>query len=303
MVREAGGPSFVYAVGNDEYVADLVAYVTFPPTHLLGALTSRIHRHLTGNPWEATVYLGVIDLAVLAWLYARAEARNRALLTYVLCGIAVFAVVASGDTLHVLGFRTIPLPDALLSGLPLFRNVRAPSRAIVFVYLFLSIGVGLAASLAIRHWSRPLVRWGAVAVAALIVLDFFPRHLTMAPVSCPPGLEVIRDDPEHDFGVLNMPGGYTANDAFMLQQLCHGRPIVQGQTARDVARTLRDRLEVNDLQAQRRQLTEAKVKYVVISGDAPPVFQWSDHYASRDEYSRTYRVVSRTPDFTILRVY
>jgi hypothetical protein len=216
--------------------------------------------------------------------------------------MAVFLVIASGDSLHVLGIRTIPMPDALLSKLPFFANVRAPSRAIVFVYLFLAIGIGHATALVWQHRHRLPIRWGLVALAGLMVLDFYPFGLSMTPVSCPPGLTLIRNDPERDFGILNLPGGggYIAGNAYMLQQTCHGRPIVQGQISRHVAVTLQDRLETQNLLAQRRQLAAAKVKYIVIS----PFFQWSPKEdGQQDDYSRTYPIVYNGRDLTILRVY
>jgi len=64
--------------------------------------------------------------------------------------------------------------------LPFFANVRAPSRAIVFVYLFLSIGIGFAAATVLRR--RGIApRAGVAAVAALIVLDFYPTNLAATP--------------------------------------------------------------------------------------------------------------------------
>ena len=201
----------------------------------------------------------------MAWLCLCAKQKDSGLLTYVLSGMAVFCVLASGAfpprawETHYSHARCIAVRASIL------RNVRTPSRAIVFVYLFLAIGIGHAASLVWQHRHRPSVRWGLVAVAALMVLDFYPFHLAITPVSCPPGLALIRDDPERGFGILNLPGGGTRDDAYMLQQACHGRPIVQGETSRNVVVTLRDRLETQNLQAQRRQLAAAKIKYIVIS--------------------------------------
>ena len=209
MIKVGDGSHFGLCGGDrvDDFVADVSGYVVFPPVHLLGGLTEDIYSRLTGNPWEATVYLGLVNLVVMAWLCLCAKQKDSGLLTYVLSGMAVFCVFASGASLHVLGKSTIPMPDALLSELPFFANLRTPSRAIVFVYLFLAIGIGHAASLVWQHRHRPPVRWGLVAVAALMVLDFYPFHLAMTPVSCPPGLALIRDDPERDFGILNLPGG------------------------------------------------------------------------------------------------
>jgi hypothetical protein len=300
MVIGAMGGTSVYEVGSDVFVADVSGYVVFPPFHLLGSLTSYFYRRFTGNPWEATVYLGLANLVVMGWLCLYAKQKDSRLLTYVLSGMAVFLVFASGDSLHVLGIRTIPMPDALLSKLPFFANVRTPSRAIVFVYLFLAVGIGHATALVWQHRHRLPIRWGLVAMAGLMVLDFYPFRLLMTPVSCPPGLTLLRNDPERDFGILNLPGGYIANDAYMLQQTCHGRPIVQGETSRHVAVTLQDRLETQNLQAQRRQLAAANIKYIVISR----FFRWRPKEdGQQDDYSWTYPIVYRGRDLTILRVY
>ena len=206
MVRAAMESASVYAQGGDRHVADVFAYLAFPRFHLLASLADGVYRRLTGNEWEATVYLGFVNLAVLAGLCVATRHKDARLLTYVLCGMATFCIFASGDWLHVLGHRIIPMPDAALSQLPFFRNVRAPSRAIVFVYMFLAIGVGQATALAWRHRSRSMVRWGMGGVAALMVLDFFPAHgLAMTSVACSSGLAVIRNDPEKGFGVLDLP--------------------------------------------------------------------------------------------------
>jgi hypothetical protein len=309
MVLAAMGSTSVYEKGGDIYVADVLAYTAFPQFHLLAQLASGIYRRLSGNEWEATVYLGIVNIAVLVGLCIAAWRKDARLLSYVLCGMAVFCIFASGDSLHVLGHGIIPMPDAALSQLPFFSNVRTPSRAIVFVYLFLAIGIGHATALAWRHRQRPVARWGMAAVAALIVLDFFPvRTLAMTPVTCSPGLAVIRDDPEKGFGVLDLPSGrpanYVAGNLYMMQQVCHSRPITQGNTSRDVVLSLRDRLETRDFQAQQRQLVAAKVKYIVINHrymGSP--FPWYPADGLKYQYAFTYSMVYDSLDVTVFRVY
>src|SRR5262249_16303738 len=233
-----------------------------------------------------------------------AKQTDRGLLIYALCGMALFGVLASGSHLHVLGQSTIPMPDRLLSALPFFANVRTPSRAIVFVYLFMAIGIGHATALLWQQRSKPYVRCGLVAGAILMILDFYPFYLATTPLSCPPALATIRDDPEMGFGILNLPlEGRVENKAYMLQQVCHGRPIVQGQTARNLVVSLQDRVEMVDLDVQRRQLTDAHVKYIVISPQLGELFHWSPEDASPANYSQNYPVVYDGPDLTILRVY
>ncbi len=309
MVRTAMGSASVYKDGGDKYVADVFAYPAFPRFHLLASLADSIYRRLSGNEWEATVYLGFINIAVLAWLCLAARRNDARLLIYVLCGMAAFCILASGNSLHVLGHRTIPMPDAALSQLPFFRNMRTPSRAIVFVYMFLAIGIGQAVALAWRRRQRPMARWGMAAVAAAIVLDFFPAHrLAVTPVNCPSGLAVIRDDPEKGFGILNLPSGgsagYFEGNFYMLQQTCHSRPIVQGNISRDVVVSLRDHLESWDLKAQQRQLAASKVKYVVIYRHSIGLlFHWHPEDGPEDRYLLTYPVVYDDPDLMVLTVY
>ena len=311
MVRAAMESASVYARGGDIYVADVFAYLAFPRFHLLAPLADGIYRRLTGSEWEATVYLGVVNLAVLAGLCVATRHRDARLLTYVLCGMTTFCIFASGDWLHLLGHRIIPMPDAALSQLPFFRNVRAPSRAIVFVYMFLAIGIGQATALAWRHRSRSMVRWGMGGVAALMVLDFFPAHgLAMTPVTCSSGLAVIRNDPEKGFGVLDLPssrpGYYDVEGSFyMLQQAaCHSRPIVQGNISRNVVVSLLDRLESRDLQALQRQLTAAKVKYIVINrNNMSLLFHWYPEDDPKNRYALHFPTVYDGPDLTVLRVY
>jgi hypothetical protein len=307
MVRAAMDSASVYKDGGDFFVADVFGYATFPRFHLLAQLAKPVG--LSGNEWEATVYLGLINIAVLVWLCLVARGKDARLLTYVLCGMALFCILASGDSLHVAGHSTIPMPDAALSQLPFSRNVRAPSRAIVFVYMFLAIGIGEAFALAWRHRQRPMAPWGMAAVAAMIVLDFFPAAaLAMTPVTCSPGLAIIRDDPEKDFGVLDLPSGwpagYVEGHFYMLQQAaCHFRPIVQGNTSRDVVVSLRDKLETR-LEAQRRQLAASKVKYIVIHRHRTGFpFDWHAEDGPEDQYPLTYKAVYDGPDLMVLRVY
>ena len=90
---------------------------------------SGIYAALTGNAWEGTVYLGLANLAFLAWaLTAKGQSvRQKRLLHYALGGMIFFAVIAGGEALHVGGHVTpLHLPGVILAKLPLFANVRTP---------------------------------------------------------------------------------------------------------------------------------------------------------------------------------
>src|SRR5215472_3267371 len=132
MATQAMRGAQVYADPQDakRFVADVAAYIVFPPTHIFASLGEPAYRRLTGNAWEATVYLGIVNLGVLVWAWLRSEGRERQVFAYFLAGMGCFAVIASGDELHVLGHRLFAMPGAILSGLPFLANVRTPSRAI-----------------------------------------------------------------------------------------------------------------------------------------------------------------------------
>jgi hypothetical protein len=147
-----------------------------------------------------------------------------------------------------------------------------------------------------------IARGALLGTTALIVADYLPvRALAMTPVACPAGLAIIRDDPETGFGVLDLPPhGYAERNLYMLQQICHGRPIVLGNTSRRAGPTLGDRLDTWNMAAQREQLIAARVKYVVLH---PSAGTWHPNDAPTAHYATTYRAVHESPALTVFRVY
>ncbi|MGH6878711.1 MAG: hypothetical protein ACREHV_15220 [Rhizomicrobium sp.] len=299
----SGARASIYEGGGNALVADLLGYVAFPPQHLLGVLTRPLYDRFTGYPWEATVYLGLVNLGLLGWACLRHGLARRSLMFYVVFGMATFVILASGEALHIDGAVTfLHLPDVVLDRLPFFANVRAPSRAIVFVYLFLSIGVGIAIASA---WRQPGIgrRSAAIVAMALIVLDFYPAHLATTPATCPKGVALVTADPERGFGVLNLPFGYVNGDTYMFEQACHGRPIMGGTTSREMTTTLINRLPFDNLTWQREQLAQAHVKYILLHHPRNGLYQWSGKLPRVAQFLKTYRAVYSGPDMTVLRVY
>jgi hypothetical protein len=303
------------------YVADLLGFAAFPPFHALAPLAQGLYGRFTGNAWEATAYLGLANVPLLGWACLRRRAGGGPVLAYALCGTAVFCILACGNRLHVLGHDTIPLPGAALSWLPLASLMQAPSRAIVLVYLLLAVAIAEAVR-AVSQDRRRLARGTAAGLMALIVADYVPARtlaptLAMTPVACPAGLNIVRDDPETGFGVLDLPPhGYIERNLYMLQQACHGRPIVLGNTSRRTGPTLGDRLDTWNVEALRGQLAAAKVKYIVLRPQvADPAestterpeatlrFAWRPEDAPRSHYDRAYTLVRDGPDLAIFRVY
>lgn len=310
MVRQAVGNVSVYAAGSDLCVADLAAYLAFAPFHLLSSLSEAVYPRLTGNEWEDTVYLGWVNLLLLGGLCC---ARPRwPFLPYLLAGMVTFAIIASGDNLHLMGHRLFVMPGSLLSSLPFFANVRTPLRAIVYVVPFLAIGVGQAAATLHRR-----ARWTLPLLAILLLLDAFPAHLAVTPFDCAPELALIAEDPDQNAAVLDLPNfspasfvSYVEGNYEMAQQTCHHHPIAQGNISRNLAVSLRDRLDLADPDDLRRQLIAAHVKYVILHRPlaAPFVwagqsfFAWPADQPSAESLARLLTLRAEGPRMQILQV-
>ena len=293
-----------YQLGSDMFEADLLGYTAFPPTHFLAAWSKGLYNAFTGNDWEDVVYLGLANLALLVWGFWRARDGERRVLWYALGGMIFFAVLASGDTLHW-GGHPLPVhtPGLVLSRLPFFGNVRTPVRAIVFVYLFAGIGVAMAITAALK--ARRSAATAAVLALAVIVmlLDFFPVHLPTTPMDCAPDLALLARDSDRNARVLDLPSGYRESNFYMAQQACHGHPIAQGVIARRLTSSLADRLDVKDLAAQDRQLRAAGIKYILLHHPGSGMFKWDNGSdGAPDAYRNAYKILSDTPDMTILRI-
>lgn len=299
MILQTQSPHVYYADGNF-FVADLAGFFTFFPTHMLGGLTAGLFSRFSGNPWEATVYLGLINVGLIFWLIWYNYRKKVRIQNYFLAGIIVFCTLACGNTLHILGYDLyFPMPNILLSSLPFVAEVRTPSRIIVLVYLFLSIGVGYALATIAREHKGKLASVCLTGLAALIVLDFYPSHVQMTDARCPAGLDIIASDKEHDFGVLNLPLTYLEGNIAMFQQTCHGRPVAHASLSRLVRPSLIDGLEQKNLALQHQQLVRARVKYIIFdSAASSPIYE-----RNKVRYEKQYRPIFRSSKLTIARVY
>ena len=102
-------------------------------------------------------------------------------------------------------------------------------------------------------------------ILLLIIMDFYPTRLESTPVRCSDAYNIINQDPDNDFAILDLPKGYyEGNQHMMYQAACHGRPIVTGTAPREKKHNLIDILERRDMMKQKKQLIENKVKYIVI---------------------------------------
>ena len=252
--------------GVNIYVADLLGFIVPHPFHLAGGLKAlrNLNAQLSGNDWEKTAYLGIVNIAIILFAFKRTA---RAAAKYFL-GLFSFMIVAMGALVHVAG-KAIPvyLPYYAFQFIPFISVARTPSRAIVYAYLFLAIIV--AFSLKRIHEAMKTSsarRIVFIALSVFLFLDYFSVCRSVTPVQLPQCYGVIQKGRE-EFGILDMPGYYCANERYMMYQTLHGIPIVQGNVSRRANKSLIDVLELNDLAAQKQQLIENKVKYIVVHKD------------------------------------
>jgi hypothetical protein len=181
----------------------------------------------------------------------------------------VFALFAMGSVLQVGGKTVgIPLPTALIEYIPVLRNIRTPSRAVVYVYLFLAVATGLAIQWVVCNEKKRLVRRFrsiiVVVMGVLIFVDFYPNNIDSTEVGCPIAYNKIRNDYSETFGVLDLPTSYVNGNRYMMYQMCHEKPIVNATTSRKLKPSLSDYLEHVPSNRQKQQLARSRVKYVVI---------------------------------------
>jgi hypothetical protein len=304
MLREGWRNPDVYAPGSGEFVADVLGYFVFDPYHLVTDMGRKVYAHFTGYEIEMRVYLGLVNLGLFAWAFWNRKRRQLEQMSFLLSGILVFMMLASGPFLHVYGHPLLALPTLALDYLPFVRNMRTSARAVVFVYLLFGIGAGLGLDLIIqwcRQRGRSLLLWVA-PICVLAFLDFYPMGLSRTIVAEPRAYGVLAADTDTDFGVLDLPRGYIQGNAYMYYQTFHHRPVVCATLSRRIARTLMDNLETQDMAAQKRQLTEKKVKYIFIHDDII-----SEHNPGEQvdvsAYGKTYPPVYYDSNCVVLRVY
>jgi hypothetical protein len=297
MVRLAFEGAAVYQAGRKGFVTDVAGLFVPGCQHWLSNSTfiDSISSSFTGNAWETTTYLGLPAIVIVVI----ASYRILPALGRYLAAALAFVLLSFGYDLHILGHSVaMVLPDIITSRLPLLSNIRAPSRYIVYVYLFWSILVSVAAGYliyAVRN--RPMRRTMAVLLPLLLVIDFVSPVHEVSHVTLPPCYKNILESRDRA-AVLDLPTDAFDSRYYMFYQTLHRRPIVQGYIARKSDTTLIDRIEYDDLDNQKRQLADAGVKYIMIHRDFD-----EEHRISADSYSEVYRVVCEDSTHILLEVY
>lgn len=288
----------VQFLGHNTYVADMVALFVPDRYHWLGRvkIIEAINALFTGNDTEKTVYLGIINIFIVSLAFKNIFRWA----TKYFLGFLVFLVFSMGAFLHIFGWISpILLPYGLIRLIPGFSFARAPSRLIVYVYLFWAIIVAFALK-AMLETGKSNIRkkFFSAAVIICIFLDYCRVDNLKTRVYLPPCYYQLKKSPD-SFGILDLPGGFDENCRYVMYQTLHGIPIVQGFIARKLTPSLIDYLELGNLAKQKDQLMRNNVKYIIIHkkliSSARPV--------DIDRYKKTYRLEYEDAHNIVFQVY
>ena len=287
----------IKGVGRTDYVADMLGYIVPGSLHWLSEtdIVSAVNSTYTGNYWESATYLGIPAILIVIV----ASHKYLPVMAKYMLGALAFFILTFGPELHILG-QAIPvvLPDTVIAFIPLLSSVRAPARYVVFVYLFWSIIVSLSAAILIQSAKKTGIRMLLlIAVPLLLFVDYYTVYHESTEIVYPECYRQIPDTHE-EFGILDLPRGYIAVNSYMFYQTGHGCPIVQGWASRKIGKTLIDRLDLVDLNVQKQQLTEAKVKYIVLHDD----LQIEDSIPP-GPYREVYELLYEDSNKVLLKVY
>lgn len=288
--------SRLYEEGHNIFLADLLGFITFHPYHLLSKIGEPIYSHFKGNYWEMTVYIGLVNAALLLVAFFKKYYKRIENLDLCMAYILLFMLFSLGSWLHIAGQNIyVPLPTLLTEYIPFVKNVRTPSRAVIFVYLFTGVSVAMIVEYLLVNKKRAIVLATLCFLSIITFVDFYPSRLESTPVICPPAYALINKDTSKDFGIINLPGGYIQNDIYMMYQAaCSKKPTANGIVSRKPEDTLIDTLDMSDLEVQKDELKKKRIKYIVVHKelldrmDKPiPLGEYKEHYNLLNENDRT----------------
>ena len=286
--------------GHGWFIAD-TAGLLIPGEHQLNGanwLGEKLRARLRGNAWEATVYLGVVNLGILAFALLRGI---RIPIRY-FAGGTFFLVLAMGKHATFLGrVLPIPLPYTILQHIPIIENVRAPSRWIVMVYLFLSIAVAYAIrALILQYKTSPALRGWMVAGALAIFIDYWAISGETTEVALPQAYDAIAADraPGEARAILDLPNGFRSHERYMMYQTLHHIPIVQGVLSRKIDKSLQDRLFIDEPIRLHSQLLQHGVTHLVFHKK----LEDPDHPLELDDFRDAFPALYEDDDQVVFQV-
>ena len=225
------------AADTERYSADVLAYLLPSPTHpAFGQLVAPIYARFTApeNAAEMTVYVGFCALLLAIWgLRVRRRTASGFWALLALVGLAL----SLGPVLHVGGKRVLTLPYAIMTRLPAFGALRAPSRASATLLLSVAVlaGYGLSDLLdKIRSRDQARVVVGASVLLLVLFESLYSYPFQSSSVAVPAFYEEVRNDSgcQALFELPTGPGHDASTAWYMLYQTYHGERLAHGYLAR-----------------------------------------------------------------------
>lgn len=215
---------------NASNSADLLAFLLPNPFHpLWGAALSSFYTQLHPDAWLWQVSLGWVALGlawIAIWKQGRVLWRWLVLLLFTL-------LIAMGDRLMLFGYDTgIPLPYALIGGLPGIRTSHRPNHIVIISALLLALLAAQGALILLRRIPHMRLALAAGLLAVLLLVDAWAGPMPLYKLPIPAGYASL---PAPDGGAL-LPVPLNLNVARSEQlwyQTAHGWPIIGGYTGRE----------------------------------------------------------------------
>lgn len=221
------------------FSADLSAFITPSITHpVVGQWARQFSAGVKGNFSESTVYLGIVALSLAFYATIRYRRWSPPARFWVL-SFWIFLLLSLGPDLHWREQALLPLPSRLLSEVPIFREIRVPSRFVVMVVLSLSplVALSLKEISELIKAKRELMFMTATCV--LILFEYLSVPWVTADRTIPDIYTVIAED-RRPGAVLDLPFGINTgfrglggwNPVAMYYQTATGRPIIGSHVSR-----------------------------------------------------------------------
>ena len=208
-----------------QWSIDLLAFFLPAYDHwLAGPLVRATRATFTGNFTLQTAYLGytALALAIVAFVRAAPKASR----PWTLCA-ALFFLLALGPSLHAAGTdRAIPLPLAVLHGVPPVSGVRDLSMYVIPLMLSVAMLTALGLQIVISDRTPAARRAIAATAFGLVAAEYavLPFPIVSAQIPAPYGA-IVSD--RETVTVLELPWS-TTTPVYEFYQAQHGKRLVAG---------------------------------------------------------------------------
>jgi hypothetical protein len=209
-------------------------FSTSASNRVWGGATENLRTVVEGDLFQGVTVLG---LATLALLSSRSEpARRRLILGYAALALCAW-LVALGPEVRLFGHTIFPGPFALLREFEVFRMIRVPARASVF----LALGLSMLAALGLDRVRREGVR---VALLALALVEATAAPLNVVAADrCVDAFEPVPplyawlaaqpgNEPVVELPILPNDGLFQRprfdDSVYLLRSTAHWKPLLNG---------------------------------------------------------------------------